>query len=46
MSIIKESSAALPILTAELLTDFLNRSRTETQSKILFAFEDWLKTQK
>ena len=43
--ITKEKSAALPILTAELLTDFLNRSRTETQSKILFAFEDWLKEQ-
>ncbi|MCY7377623.1 MAG: Uma2 family endonuclease [Pyrinomonadaceae bacterium] len=44
--ITEERSAALPVLTAELLTDFLNRSRTETQSKILFAFEDWLKTQK
>lgn len=41
----REKSAALPILTAGLLTDFLNRSRTETQSKILFAFEDWLKEQ-
>ena len=42
----QERSDALPILSAEILTDFLNRSRTETQPKILFAFEDWLKTQK
>ena len=41
----QEKSDALPILSAAVLTDFLNRSRTEPQPKILFAFEDWLKTQ-
>lgn len=42
----KDRSDALPILSAAVLTDFLNRTRTESQPKILFAFEDWLKAQK
>ena len=41
-----EQSEALPVLSAAVLTEFLNRSRTETQPKVLFAFEDWLKSQK
>ena len=37
-----EASVELPYLTAELLTDFLNRSQTEDQFELLMEFENWL----
>ncbi|MEW6211042.1 MAG: Uma2 family endonuclease [Acidobacteriota bacterium] len=37
-----ESSLALPMLDARVLTDFLNRSQREDQYEILLAFENWL----
>ncbi len=41
-----ESSLELPDLTAELLTDFLNRSQTEDQFELLMEFENWLRENK
>jgi len=41
-----ERSASLPVLTAQILGELLNRSRRERQTKILKDFENWLKTQK
>lgn len=38
-------SEALPVLTAEILSEFLNRSRNERQTQILKDFEKWLKEQ-
>ena len=38
-------SPAFPQLTADLLTEFLDRSKVEDQYEVLLAFEDWLKTQ-
>ena len=38
-------SAALPILTSEVLTKFLNDSTNQDQYEILLAFEEWLQTQ-
>ena len=38
-------SSELPILTGEILTEYLNRGRNEEeQFKLLTAFQDWLKT--
>lgn len=37
-------SAALPILTAEILTKLLNDSKTQDQYEVLLAFEQWLET--
>lgn len=37
-----EQSAALPILTAEVLTKFLNDSKNQDQYEVLLAFEEWL----
>ncbi|MBC7796521.1 MAG: Uma2 family endonuclease [Pyrinomonadaceae bacterium] len=39
-----EQSLALPMLSAQVLSDFLNRNGKESQSKILRDFEEWLKT--
>jgi Uma2 family endonuclease len=38
-------SRGLPILTGELLTDFLRRLRDDGELKAMLAFEEWLKTQ-
>lgn len=40
-----KQSKSLPILTAKVLTDFLNRSNEKDQYEILLDFEEWLKTQ-
>ena len=37
-----DRSQALPVLTSEVLTRFLRRSRQEDQAETLFAFQDWL----
>ena len=36
-------SQALPVLSGQILTDFLGRSRDEDQYDTLLAFEEWLK---
>ncbi len=38
-----KNSIALPILTADVLTEFLNRSQNEDQFEVLRIFENWLK---
>lgn len=40
------ASIELPILTAEILTEFLNRSQTEEQFDVLNDFENWLNESK
>lgn len=40
-----EKSKALPLLSAETLTHFLNQSREKDQYEILLAFDEWLQTQ-
>jgi hypothetical protein len=40
-----ESSRALPMLTAGVLTEFLTRSQQEDQYETLLAFENWLQAQ-
>jgi Uma2 family endonuclease len=37
-----EKSAALPILSAKVLTDFINRSQKEEQFKVLSEFQNWV----
>lgn len=44
--LLSEKSIALPILTAEILTEFLNRSQREDQFEVLSDFERWLREQK
>ncbi len=44
--LLSEKSIALPILTAEVLTEFLNRSQTEDQFKVLADFQNWLEENK
>lgn len=44
--LLSEKSIALPILTAKVLTEFLNRSQREEQSKVLADFQDWLQKNK
>lgn len=39
-----EQSRALPLLTAELLTDFLRRLREEGEFQAIVAFDEWLQT--
>lgn len=41
-----EKSIALPILSSEILTDFLNRLEDSDQFEILLEFEKWLEEQK
>jgi Uma2 family endonuclease len=41
-----EKSIALPVLTAQTLTDFLNRLENSDQYEILLEFEKWLDEQK
>jgi len=40
-----EQSRALPLLTAELLTDFLRRLREEGEFQAIVAFDEWLQAQ-
>ncbi len=40
------NSLAFPILTDEVLTEFLRRSQSEGQDETLLAFEEWLRAQK
>lgn len=40
--LLSENSIALPILTAEVLTEFLNRSQTQDQFQVLNDFQTWL----
>ena len=40
-----ENSLALPILSAEILTEFLNRSQKEDQLELLQEFQNWLQEQ-
>jgi Uma2 family endonuclease len=39
------NSLAFPILTGEVLTEFLTRSQSEGQDETLLAFEEWLRVQ-
>lgn len=41
-----DRSEALPVLTAQILTDFINRSQTEEQFKVLADFKTWLEENK
>jgi len=41
-----EKSEALPILTAKILTDFINRAQKEEQFRVLRDFQDWLQENK
>ena len=43
---VARNSRAFPILTGEVLTEFLTRSQTDGQDETLLAFEDWLRAQK
>lgn len=40
-----ERSEALPLLTSQILGDFLGQSREKDQYEILLAFDEWLKNQ-
>ena len=42
----QETSAALPMLTAQLLTEMIERMRNEGELKALLAFDEWLQSQK
>lgn len=44
--LLAENSPALPILTATVLTEFLNRSQREDQFEILTDFQKWLEENK
>ena len=44
--LLSENSLALPILTAEVLTEFLNRSQRDDQFEVLPDFEKWLQENK
>ncbi len=44
--LLSENSLALPILTAEVLTEFLNRSQREDQFEVLMDFQKWLEENK
>jgi len=40
-----DSSCALPMLSADILTEFLTRVKKEDQYETLLAFEQWLQSQ-
>lgn len=42
---IKPASQALPVLTADVLSEFLSRNQIEGQYETLLAFEEWLGSQ-
>lgn len=44
--LLSENSLALPILTAQALTEFLNRSQREDQFEVLLDFQKWLEENK
>ena len=44
--LLSKNSLALPILTTEVLTEFLNRSQREDQFDVLLDFEKWLQENK
>ena len=44
--LLRENSLALPTLTAQVLTEFLNRSQKEDQFDVLLDFENWLESSK
>jgi Uma2 family endonuclease len=44
--LLSENSLALPILSAKILTDFLNRSQTQDQFELLTEFQTWLQNTK
>lgn len=44
--LLSKNSRALPILTAEVLTGFLNRSQREDQFQVLLDFQTWLEENK
>ena len=44
--LLRANSIALPILTAQILTEFLNRSQKEDQFDVLLDFENWLESNK
>jgi Uma2 family endonuclease len=43
--VLAEMSRALPVLTSQVLTDFLERSQQADQYETLLAFETWLRAQ-
>ena len=44
--LLSENSIALPILSAELLTEFLHRGQTQNQFEVLSDFQNWLQENK
>ena len=40
----RDASAALPMLTAQLLTEMLERLRKDGELRTLLAFDDWLRS--
>ena len=44
--VISPDSVALPVLTSERLTEFLNRAEKEGQYETVVAFEEWLRNQR
>jgi len=42
----QDTSAALPMLTAQLLTEMLDRMRTDGELNALLAFDEWLQSRK
>ncbi len=44
--LLSENSLALPILTAKVMTEFLNRSQREDQFDVLVDFQKWLEENK
>ncbi|MFN0112451.1 MAG: Uma2 family endonuclease [Blastocatellia bacterium] len=43
-SVVTEISRALPMLTAEILTEYLNRLRNDGEFAAILAFNEWLRT--
>jgi hypothetical protein len=41
----RDASAALPMLTAQLLTEMLDRMRRDGELNTLVAFDEWLQSQ-
>ncbi|HLG17454.1 MAG TPA: Uma2 family endonuclease [Blastocatellia bacterium] len=40
------ASLALPVLTTDVLTEFVNRTQDEDENSVLLAFEEWLQAHK
>ena len=43
--LLAEKSSALPVLSGEILTEFINRGQKEEQFKVLSDFQNWLQEQ-